>query len=203
MTNEKLNTNVGPYPEPLAGLIRALTYKPGWEFELRDVGRGLGRAGGHAAGGAKHEHHGEHIGAGGDRVERGLQAVETHGAEAPAGEGIVALDERAVDLDLGDTLLDFVEGQIPRHHLGSFAGGERIGGLGTIALAIIGPAGRAARRGAAGGDIEREGGLDRGGHGEHEGAVPIRPHGHGRAEQIDEEIIGQSGSEVRCHAAEV
>lgn len=39
------NTNTAPFPHELAGLVRDLVYRPGWEFHLEVVDRGQGSTG--------------------------------------------------------------------------------------------------------------------------------------------------------------
>lgn len=39
------NRNVAPYPEELAKLVAALSYRPGWRFVLGDIDRGQGSEG--------------------------------------------------------------------------------------------------------------------------------------------------------------
>lgn len=39
------NTNTGPFPELLAGLVEACDYRPGWDVYLSDMDRGQGSRG--------------------------------------------------------------------------------------------------------------------------------------------------------------
>lgn len=45
MSTEPTNTNKAPFPAELAELVEALSYRPGWHFELTDEDRGQGSEG--------------------------------------------------------------------------------------------------------------------------------------------------------------